>query len=53
MGVKLDYNGIPTIQRKTSLAMQRGSGVMIWTLEHDSQDETSLLLAINRTLVGE
>jgi len=50
LGANLDYNGIPTIERKTSLAMQRGSGVMIWTLEDDSQDETSLLSAINRTI---
>ena len=51
-GALLDYNGIPTIQQKTRLAMQRGSGVMIWTLEYDSQDDTSLLRAINLTLQG-
>ena len=50
LGADLDYNGIPTIERKTTLAQDRGSGVMIWTLENDSQDETSLLLAINRVL---
>jgi GH18 family chitinase len=50
LGATLDYNGIPTIERKTNLALQRGSGVMIWTIEYDSRDETSLLLAINRVL---
>ena len=50
LGIKLNYNGIPTIEQKTRLAMQQGSGIMIWTLDDDSQDETSLLLAINRTL---
>jgi GH18 family chitinase len=53
MGSKIDYNGIPTIQRKTHLVMEKGSGVMIWTLEHDTRDETSLLTAINLTLSGE
>ena len=50
LGAILDYNGIPTIQEKTALAMERGSGVMIWTLEYDSQDENSLVLAINQAL---
>ena len=53
LGANLDYNGIPTIEQKTRLAMSRGSGVMIWTLEDDSQDETSLLIAINRIVQGE
>ncbi|HBX69423.1 MAG TPA: hypothetical protein DEH25_08580 [Chloroflexi bacterium] len=50
LGVKLDYNGIPTIERKTRLAMQRGSGVMIWTVEYDSTTDLSLLSAIHRTV---
>ncbi|GAB4581497.1 MAG: hypothetical protein Fur0022_42440 [Anaerolineales bacterium] len=44
------YNGIPTMQRKTQLAMARGSGIMIWALSHDTQDETSLLRAIYNTV---
>ncbi len=40
------YNGIPTIQQKTRLAQEQGSGIMIWTLEQDTQDESSLLRAI-------
>ena len=50
LGVEINYNGILTIEQKTELAMERGSGVMIWTLENDSQDETSLLLAVNRVI---
>ncbi len=50
LGATLDYNGIPTIQEKTLLAKERGSGVMIWTIEYDSQDENSLVIAINRAL---
>ncbi len=49
-GALHNYNGIPTIQEKTRLALQRGSGVMIWTLEHDSQNDFSLVLAINQAL---
>ncbi|HRQ37682.1 MAG TPA: glycosyl hydrolase family 18 protein [Chloroflexota bacterium] len=44
------YNGIPTIQQKTRLALEQASGLMIWTLEHDTQDETSLLQAIYQTV---
>jgi chitinase len=48
-GLDVNYNGVPTIQRKTELAQQRASGIMIWTLENDSLDETSLLSAIYAT----
>lgn len=44
------YNGIPTIQQKTELALEKASGVMIWTLAQDTQDETSLLNAIVETI---
>lgn len=44
------YNGIPTLQKKTRLAMERASGIMIWTLAFDSADPaTSLLSAIYQT----
>jgi chitinase len=42
------YNGIPTMQRKTELARQLGSGIMIWTIASDTLDETSLLKAIDQ-----
>ena len=49
-GVPQVYNGIPTIQRKTSLAMERAAGIMFWTLNHDAQGELSLVNAIYRTV---
>ena len=51
-GTRLNYNGIPTMQAKTALALERGSGIMIWTLEHDVAGELSLLAAIYRTVHG-
>lgn len=51
-GTLLNYNGIPTMQEKTALALERGSGIMIWTLEHDVAGELSLLAAIDRTVHG-
>lgn len=46
LGTTVYYNGIPTIQAKTELALERGSGIMIWELSQDTMDETSLLNAI-------
>lgn len=42
----LYYNGIPTIQKKTRLAHEKGGGIMMWQLAGDTHDETSLLKAI-------
>ena len=42
----ITYNGIPTIKAKTRLAMQQGSGVMIWDLSQDATGANSLLAAI-------
>ncbi len=47
-GATTYYNGIPTIQKKTKLARQLGSGIMIWTIASDTLDETSLLKAIDQ-----
>jgi GH18 family chitinase len=41
------YNGIPTVQQKTKLAMAQASGVMFWTLDYDAPGELSLLKAID------
>jgi chitinase len=49
-GQKIFYNGIPTMQRKTELALQRASGIMIWELAHDTTGESSLLRAIFHTV---
>jgi len=51
-GVKNYYNGVSTIQRKTRLAMQRASGMMIWELSQDTSDSTSLLNAIYQIVHG-
>ena len=40
------YNGIPTIKKKTKLAMRKAGGVMIWQLTEDAQGKKSLLDAI-------
>lgn len=44
------YNGIPTIKKKTKLAKEKCSGIMIWALNYDTLDEYSLLKAINDEL---
>lgn len=41
------YNGIPTLQRKTELAHQRGGGIMIWEISQDATGANSLLSAIH------
>lgn len=44
------YNGIPTIKRKTKLALENTGGVMIWQLLQDAQGMHSLLNAIHNTI---
>ena len=44
------YNGIPTVQKKTRIAMERTGGVMFWALDHDAQGELSLVNAIYQTV---
>jgi chitinase len=43
------YNGIPTIKRKTILAMEKASGVMVWQLMGDAVGDKSLLNIIRQT----
>jgi GH18 family chitinase len=50
LSTTVNYNGIPTIQRKTELALKQASGIMIWALNYDSADETSLVSAIDRSI---
>lgn len=45
-GVHHVYNGIPTIQAKTRLALERAGGIMFWALDHDAPGEFSLVDAI-------
>jgi GH18 family chitinase len=51
-GTTVYYNGIPTLLKKVNLAFESGSGIMFWTLEHDTTDSTSLLNAIHNYLYG-
>jgi chitinase len=43
------YNGIPTIRKKTKLAKEKASGVMIWQVRGDARGSKSLLKVIHRT----
>lgn len=45
-GTLQNYNGIPTIKKKTELAMQNAGGIMFWELSLDAQGELSLVNAI-------
>ena len=45
-GTAYHYNGIPTIQTKTRIAMEKAGGIMFWALDHDAQGELSLVNAI-------
>ena len=49
-GKNIYYNGMSTIEKKTQLAMQRASGIMIWELAQDTSDSTSLLGVISQTV---
>lgn len=49
-GTTYHYNGIPTIQAKTRIAMQKAGGIMFWTLDHDAQGDLSLLNAIHEAV---
>jgi GH18 family chitinase len=48
VGAVQTYNGIPTIQAKTRIAMQRAGGIMFWSLNHDAPGDLSLVSAIYR-----
>src|SRR5262245_10091170 len=46
-GKILYYNGLPTIRRKTALAREKASGIMIWQILGDAPGDKSLLAAIS------
>jgi chitinase len=48
-GMIMYYNGIPTIKKKTVLAKEKASGIMIWQLSGDAHGSKSLLKVINKT----
>ena len=47
-GMILYYNGMPTIERKTELAMDKASGVMIWQVLGDARGKKSLIKRIHK-----
>ncbi|WP_210514698.1 glycosyl hydrolase family 18 protein [Hymenobacter terricola] len=44
------YNGLATIERKATLALDQASGLMIWELTQDATGANSLLAAISRVV---
>ncbi len=51
VGNTIWYNGIPTIKAKTRYLKEQGlAGVMIWSLDADTNDKRSLLSAIHEEL---
>ncbi len=51
-GIKVNYNGMTTIQAKARLALERASGIMFWALGQDTNDDTSLLATIDHVIKG-
>jgi GH18 family chitinase len=49
-GTVYRYNGIPTLQAKTRIAMEKAGGIMFWALDHDAQGDLSLVDAIHETV---
>jgi GH18 family chitinase len=48
-GMIMYYNGIPTMKKKTELAKEKSSGVMIWQISGDADGSKSLLKTISKT----
>lgn len=49
-GGTIYYNGIPTIRKKTSLALENAGGIMIWQLLQDTTGVQSLLTNIDEVI---
>jgi hypothetical protein len=47
---QLYYNGLPTIVKKTQLALEKVNGVMFWELAQDATNELSLLRAVDQII---
>jgi chitinase len=45
-GARHSYNGIPTIQQKTRVALESAGGIMFWVLDADAPGDLSLVNAI-------
>ncbi len=50
VGDTIYYNGMPTIWKKTKLALAEVSGVMIWELSQDVKGDKSLMKVISSTV---
>lgn len=50
VGDTIYYNGKATIEKKTKLALDEASGVMIWELSQDAVGDNSLLSVANQTV---
>jgi GH18 family chitinase len=50
VGDTIYYNGMPTIRKKTKLALSDASGIMIWELSNDAIGSKSLLNVIASTV---
>ena len=44
------YNSLETVEKKTTLALDKASGVMFWNLEQDAPGDLSLLNAVHKTI---
>lgn len=51
-GRTIYYNGMPTIRRKTALARDKASGIMIWQILGDATGDKSLLTAISHAVIS-
>ncbi|WP_109434510.1 glycosyl hydrolase family 18 protein [Aquimarina sp. AU119] len=49
----MNYNGIATIKAKTEMAIERGGGIMMWELSHDTNDQATSLLAAIHQVTGD
>lgn len=48
----ITYNGIPTLKAKARLALEQGSGVMVWELAQQTSGELNLLAAIHDEILS-
>ncbi len=47
-----DYNSIPTMRKKTTMALDQGGGIMFWELSQDAVGELSLLSAVHAVILA-
>lgn len=47
----IHYNGLPTIQNKTRMALNKAGGIMIWQILQDAKGDKSLLNAIDQIVI--